>query len=257
METIVNNKDIELPITKSGSGQQIIFFNGGGATQISWRKVIQQLRGTYETVTFDFRGHGKASSSDDYSFNAFLGDAEIVMGAIMSGKPIIVGWSLGADLAVAYAAKHPGAIQGIVIVDGAVPITAPLVEDEERMRRSLKSLPVRISLFLMKFTPYRYMIAGDAYADIVVELDTLRHNLLDVYKKLDCPITMIMATKSAGEKGTHAERNNKIWREGVERVCAVRPDTSIHWIDDTHQLPFKHPAELSTIIDEFVSKLSN
>jgi hypothetical protein len=109
----------------------------------------------------------------------------------------------------------------------------------------------------MKFTPYRYMITGDAYADIVMELDTLRPNLLDVYKKLDCTITMIMATKSAGEKGTHAERNNKIWREGVERVHAVRPDISIHWIDDTHQLPFRHSAELSRIIDEFANKVSN
>ncbi len=257
METIVNNKGIALPITKSGSGQQIIFFNGGGATQISWRKVIQQLQGTYETLTFDFRGHGKASSSDDYSFDAFLGDAEIVMDAVVNGKPIIVGWSLGADLAVAYAVKHPGAIRGIVIVDGAVPITAPLVEDEAKMRRALKSLPVRMSLFLMKFTPYRYMIAGDAYADIVMELDTLRPNLLDVYKKLNCPITMIMATKSAGEKGAHAERNNRIWREGVERIREIRPDTSIYWIEDTHQLPFKHPADLSRIIDEFANKISN
>jgi pimeloyl-ACP methyl ester carboxylesterase len=257
METIVHNKGIALPITKSGSGQQIIFFNGGGATQISWRKVIQQLRGHYETVTFDFRGHGKASASEDYSFDAFLGDAETVMDAVVSSKPILVAWSLGADLAVAYAAKYPGTIRGIVIVDGAVPITAPLVEDEAKMRQALKSLPVRISLFLMKFTPYRYAIAGDAYADIVVELDTLRPTLLDVYKKLDCAVTMIMATKSAGEKGAHAERNNKIWREGVERVRVVRPDISIHWIDGTHQLPFKHSTELSRIIDEFANKISN
>ena len=180
METIANNKDIALPITKSGSGQQIVFFNGGGATQISWRKVIQQLQGNYETVTFDFRGHGKASASDNYSFDAFLGNAETVMDAVMSGKPIIVAWSLGADLAVAYAAKHPGTIGGIVIVDGAVPITAPLVENEAQMRRSLKSPLVRISMFLMKFTPYRYMMTGDAFANIVMELDTLRPNLLDV-----------------------------------------------------------------------------
>ena len=257
MEIVVNNKDVTLPITKSGSGQQIIFFNGGGATQISWKNVIQQLGGTYETITFDFRGHGKASSSDDHSFNAFLGDAEIVMDAVVSGKPIIVGWSLGADLAVAYAAKHPGAIRGIVIVDGAAPITAPLVEDEAQMRRALKSLPVRISLFLMKFTPYRYTIVGDAYADIVVELDALRPSLLNVYKKLDCPITMIMATKSAGEKGSHAERNNKIWREAVERIHEIRPDISIHWIDDSHQLPFKHSVELSRIIDDFANQVGN
>lgn len=257
MEIIVNNKDVALPITKSGSGRQIIFFNGGGATQISWKKVVQQLQGNYETVTFDFRGHGKASSSDDHSFDAFLSDAETVMDAVTSSKPIVVGWSLGADIAVAYAAKHPGIVGGIVIIDGAVPITAPLVEDEARMRQALKSPPVKISLFLMSFTPYRYAIVGDAYADIVVELDTLRPNLLDVYKKLDCAATMIMATKSAGEKGAHAERNNKIWREGVDRLREIRPDISVHWIDDTHQLPFRHPAELSKIIDEFANKVDN
>lgn len=185
--------------------------------------------------------------------NSSLGDVEVVMGTAANDQPIIVGWSLGADLAVAYAAKHPGAIRGIVIIDGAVPISAPLVEDEVQMRQSLKSPLVRVILFLMKFTPYRYVMTGDAFADIVVELDSLRPSLLDVYKKLACAVTMIMATKSAGEKGAHAERNNKIWREGVEWVHEIRPDISIRWIDDTHQLPFKHSGELSKIIDEFIA----
>jgi esterase len=203
----IQNKDISLPITITGEGQQVIFFNGGGATQISWKKVIREFKGTYQITTFDFRGHGKASGASDYSFDAFLSDAEVVMNAIHSNKPVVVGWSLGADLALAYAVAHPAAVAGLVLIDGAVPLTEPLIENEVQLRQSLKSPIMKLSRLLIRFTPYNYQIWGDAYADIVVELDARRQKLLGDYAKVNCPVTMVLAEKSGGLKGTHAERN--------------------------------------------------
>jgi len=246
----VKNGSVTLPITRSGEGRPIIFFNGGGATQISWKQVIRQLKGNYETVTFDFRSHGKASTADNFSFEAFLGDAEVVMGALSLDKPIIVGWSLGADVAAAYASSHPGEVGGLVLVDGAVPLAKPLIEDEERLRHSLNSPIMKISKLLMRPTPYNYRISGDDYADITLELDKRRQtDLMNDYSRIDCPITMVLATKSAGEKGVRAERNNKLWREGVERLTAKYPSVTTQWVDGTHSLPFKHPEEIANAID--------
>lgn len=42
---IVKNGDVTLPITQSGEGQQIIFVNGGGATQVIWKNIVQRLQG--------------------------------------------------------------------------------------------------------------------------------------------------------------------------------------------------------------------
>lgn len=255
MKKYIQNQKVSLPVTIQGDGQQIIFFNGGGATQISWKNVIKNLKGAYQLVTFDLRGHGKASVSDDYSFKGFLSDAEAVFGDVCKDKAIIVGWSLGADLALAYAVAHPDKVAGIVLIDGAVPLAGPLVENEAQLRQSLNSPVMKLSRLLIRFTPYRYQIWGDAYADIVIELDKRRQNLLNDYKKLGCPTVMVLAEKSAGPSGERAARNNKIWHDGADRLQRENPSISVRWIDDSHQLPFKHPVELAEIIDTFASNL--
>jgi len=90
MKTKVQNGNITLPITRTGEGQPIIFFNGIGSTQTTWKKVIRVLKGEYEIITFDFRGHGQASTAQDYSFDAFVSDAENVLKAVNVDRPIVV-----------------------------------------------------------------------------------------------------------------------------------------------------------------------
>ena len=254
----VKNGGVTLPVTITGAGRKLIFFNGVGATQAVWRSVIGKLKGRYETITFDFHSHGGASASDDHSFNAFLSDADAVMGAVGSDRPILVAWSFGADLALAYATSHPGALGGLVIVDGAMPIAKPLVEDEAGMRRSLNSPMVKASMLLMQMTPYRYSLSGDAIADIAVDLDARRQRLLDVYAKVDCPVAVILATKTAGEDTTdHARRNNAIWREAGKRLAAKYPSISVQWLDSGHNLPLTKPVELAAAIDAFTGRTAS
>jgi esterase len=248
----LKNGGVTLPVTITGEGRKLIFFNGVGATQAVWKPVIGKLKGRYEAVTFDFRSHGGASASPDHSFDAFLADADTVMGAVGSGRPILVAWSFGADLALAYAASHPGVLGGLVIVDGAMPIAEALVEDEAGMRRALNAPTVKLSLLAMQLTPYRYSLTGDAIADIAVDLDGRRQHLLDTYAKVDCPVAVLLATKTAGENTTeHARRNNIIWREAGERLAAKYPAISVQWLDSGHNLPLTKPAELAAAIDAF------
>ncbi len=253
--TEVRSGDVVLPVTMAGAGQKLIFFNGVCSTQIIWKQVIDRLDGRYEIVTFDFRSHGNASASTDHSFGAFLSDAESVMAAVGSGRPIIVAWSFGADLAVAYAAAHPGAVGGLVIIDGALPLSDALIEDEAKMRRLLNSLSMKFSMFLMGFTPYRYSLSGDDIADIAVAADAHRRGLMDVYSKADCPITMLLATKTAGENtNEHSRRNNRLWRQGGDRLASAFPSITMKWLDAGHRLPLTKAEDLAKEIDEFARR---
>ncbi|MGH3429340.1 MAG: alpha/beta fold hydrolase [Mycobacteriales bacterium] len=257
-EIKVKSGDVVLPITVSGAGRKLIFFNGICSTRVVWSQVIARLKGRYEVVTFDFRGHGGASASRDHSFDAFLGDAAAVMAAVGSEQPVLVAWSFGADLALAYAAAHPGALDGLVIVDGALPLTDRLVDDERKMRRLLNSFSMKFSMLLMKLTPYKYSLTGDDVADIAILADDSRQRLLDVYARIDCPVVMLLATKTAGENTTeHAKRNNKLWREAADRLAARYPSISIKWLDAGHRLPLTRAGELAQAIDQFVNSLGN
>ncbi len=252
----IRNGAVTLAITRTGAGRKIVFFNGACSTQVVWDEVIEALKGAFETITFDFRSHGKASASPDHSFEAFLSDAESVMDAVGSGQPVVAAWSFGADLAVAYAASHPGVIGGLVIVDGAVPIDGRLVDDEPKMRRLLNSFSMKFSMFLMRMTAWRYNLSGDDIADIAVDVDARRQRLLDLYDKVSCPVTMVLATKTAGENTTdHARRNNQIWREGAEKLAASHPAISLGWLDAGHRLPLSKPAELAKIVGDFAKRV--
>jgi esterase len=246
--TEVLNGPVSIPVTRSGTGPQVVFFNGVGATRIAWKRVIARLANAYESITFDFRGHGRTSRSDTYSVNGFLTDAEAVMAAVGPSRPIIVGWSAGADLAVEYASTHPKAVAGLVLVDGAVPISEPLVEDGEQMRRSLNSIGVRLGMRLMRPTPYGYAIPPNAIADLTIEVDQRRQRLLENYQDIKCPITMILATNTSRGDGPHARHVNRAWRDGAARLREAHPEITVQWIDGSHKLPFSHPADIAHAI---------
>ncbi|HEX4025844.1 MAG TPA: alpha/beta hydrolase [Steroidobacteraceae bacterium] len=252
--TSIKNADVTLPVSVVGEGQTLIFFNGLGSTQATWKRVIAQLKRRYRVVTFDFRGHGRATSANDYSFKAFLSDAAAVINGLGLGRPIIVGWSLGADLAVWYAAAHPGTVAGIVVVDGAVPIPGRLIRDPAKTRRLLNSPLMKAALFVWRLTPYGYRLSGDEIADVTLGVDERRQQLSEVYDKVDCPVTMVLAQKSA-KPGPDAERMNNLWRAGAERLAGKYPALPIAWLNSTHLLPFRKPVELAKVIDGLCAAL--
>jgi pimeloyl-ACP methyl ester carboxylesterase len=246
----VANGDVQLAVSETGQGQTLLFFNGGGATQVSWKRIIGELRGQYRLVTFDFRNHGKATRSPHVSFECFLSDSEAIMDKVAGDRPIVVGWSLGADLAVWYAASQPGKVAGLFLIDGAVPVN--LVIDPEDVKRRLDTLAVKIWPLLLSLVGMGYRLTPSELATLTIELNTRREQLLSAYDQLDCPVELVLATKSAGEKGAHAEQNNARWRAGGEQLERLYPALSLQWVDNTHLLPFNEPTTLARSLDAFV-----
>lgn len=250
--SLIENGQVTIAVTRSGEGQKLVFINGAASTQVIWRRVIRALNGEYDVVTFDFRNHGESSTAADHSFGAYLSDAECVLDTVKDDKPIVVGWSLGADIAVNLAALHPDALSGLIVIDGAVPIAKSLIEDQASMRKLLNGLPMKLSALLLRLTAYRHDLSGDAIADMVLDVDARRQTLNDIYDRVHCPVTVILATKTAGNNRTaHARRNNEIWRQGGERLASRYPRISVRWLEGGHRLPLTRPVELARAIDAF------
>lgn len=249
----ITNGEVQLAVSESGQGQTLLFLNGGGATQVSWKRIIGELGGQYRLVTFDFRNHGKTTTSHNTYIEGFLTDAEAIMDQVAGDRPILIGWSLGADLAVWYAASHPGRVAGLFLIDGAVPVN--LVSDPEDLRRRLNTPAMRIGPLLLYLVGMGYRLSPDAYATLTIDLNRRREQLLSAYDQLDCPVELVLATKSAGEKGERAERNNALWRAGGEQLAHLHPAFSIRWLDNIHLLPFKEPVKLARSLDDFVQRV--
>jgi pimeloyl-ACP methyl ester carboxylesterase len=249
----ISNGEVQLAVSETGQGQTLLFFNGGGATQVSWKRLIHELREPYRFVTFDFRNHGKTTHSSDVSFKGFLSDAQVIMDQVAGDRPLVVGWSLGADLAVWYAAAHPGRVAGLFLIDGAVPVN--LVADPEDVKRRLDTPAMKFGPLLLSLVGMGYRLTPSEFAALTIELNTHREQLLSAYDQLDCPVELVLATKSAGEKGARAERNNALWRAGSEKLARLYPAYSLQWVDNTHLLPFKEPTTLARSLDSFAQRI--
>ena len=86
----VTNGDVQLAVSESGQGQTLLFFNGVGATQVTWKKITRELGGQYQLVTFDFRSHGKASISHNNSIESFQTNAQTITDEVVGDQSILV-----------------------------------------------------------------------------------------------------------------------------------------------------------------------
>src|SRR6187397_1437721 len=102
-----------------GGSPPLLFLSGGFGTVKNWNRIVQRLAGKNRVVRFDARARGRSGTSADYSAQAAVDDIGRVIVATGLERPILVGWSYGATIAMRYAAQHPGRVGGLVLVDGA------------------------------------------------------------------------------------------------------------------------------------------
>jgi pimeloyl-ACP methyl ester carboxylesterase len=249
----VANGDVTVPVTESGQGPTVVFFNGAGATQASWKRVIRDLGGPYRLVTFDYRSHGTATRSHDISFERCLSDVEAVMDRVVGPQPVVVGWSLGADLAVWYAAAHPRRVAGLFLVDGAVPVN--LVTDPDEVRRRLNTPAIWISPWLMYLAGMGYRLTPSEVAILTIDVNARREQILSAYGRLDCPVELVLATRTARDAGASAEQKNARWRAGGEELAHLHPEFALSWLENTHLLPFTEATALARSLDAFAQRI--
>jgi esterase len=104
-----------------GDRQQpmIVFLHGGGLSAHTWDLTCLALQGDYHCIAIDQRGHGESewSAEMDYTVEANVADLEAVLETIGVAQFFVVGMSMGGTHGVAYAAAHPEAVAGLVVVD--------------------------------------------------------------------------------------------------------------------------------------------
>ncbi|MEV4400050.1 alpha/beta fold hydrolase [Nonomuraea sp. NPDC049607] len=253
----VHHDGVTIPLSRGGRGRPLVLCPGLNSTQDGLRELIELLRRDHEVVTFDLRGHGLTSAADRYSFEAFLGDLDAVMARVgrlgLDQAPVLVGYSLGADLAVHHAAAHPGSVAGLVLIDGANPVPEPFLTEDAlpEFRAMWTELAARQRA--EHGTPRQVLLTAEQILDLNVEIDEVRSGILSRYESIDRPITMIMSTSMAGGGDERAARFDRNWRAGVERLVRRRPHIATSWVDAGHGLVFTHAAQVARIVGRAAS----
>jgi pimeloyl-ACP methyl ester carboxylesterase len=80
-----------------------------------WDTVAGALRGQYRVLALDQRGHGESEWADDYAAECYLEDLEAFARALELRRLRVIGFSVGGHSALRYAARHPEAIERLVL----------------------------------------------------------------------------------------------------------------------------------------------
>jgi pimeloyl-ACP methyl ester carboxylesterase/DNA-binding CsgD family transcriptional regulator len=125
--------------TTSADGTRIAWTSiGGGPTLVhlpgvplsnfegEWR--IPLLRGAFERfgrrirlIQFDGRGTGRSQREvDDLDLDAFVADVDAVMTAAGADRPVVLGFYNSVTHAIAWAARNPGRVRGLVLFGGGI-----------------------------------------------------------------------------------------------------------------------------------------
>jgi pimeloyl-ACP methyl ester carboxylesterase len=93
----------------------ILLIHGSGVNARCWVEQIRGLRGA-RVVAIDLPGHGESDDASTASIDHHADVAAAFLGTLGATTAIAVGHSLGGAVALALAARHPAAIEGLVLL---------------------------------------------------------------------------------------------------------------------------------------------
>lgn len=100
-----------------GLGEPVVFVHGNGSTRATWGPTIDGMRGRYRCISYDLRGHSpSAPPLDEVSLDILVDDLERLRAELKIERFRLVGHSLGAFIAAAYAARHPAHVIALALL---------------------------------------------------------------------------------------------------------------------------------------------
>ncbi|PJN29174.1 alpha/beta fold hydrolase [Kitasatospora sp. CB02891] len=230
-------EDTALAVTDTGGpGQPVVYLNGSYATQRNWRHVIAELGDGYRHITFDERARGRSEQSADYSFAACLRDVDAVLEATGVRRPLLVGWSYGAALALHWSTRNPDRTVGAVMVDGGYPwdYLATVEGGREAGREQIRAMFRKLGWIMPLVRPLGLAarMSAEQHAEINIELNEIVADSDPVFDLVTFPMRFLVAT-GASLGGT--EEGLTAMRATLDPILARNPHVQV-----SATVPSKH-----------------
>ncbi len=262
-----------------GDGRPVLLLHGLASTCHIWDLVAPDLARDFRIVAMDQRGHGQSVQIDEgYDFATVLGDAAAMIDHLGWERPIVVGHSWGADVALELAVEQAELVSGLIFVDGGTidissrPGWTPEQAREEMappiftgftpemMRERVESSgrfgpnapPETTEAVLANF---RVLDDGTIQSNLRREnhlriIDSLwDHKPAELYPKLRCATLMLPARQATPD--AHERRFRR--QESIARAESLLPRSKTVWMEDSiHDVPLQRPALVAGAIRENV-----
>jgi 3-oxoadipate enol-lactonase len=118
----------------------VVFLNGTGQTTLYWQNAARRLRRHHRVVLYDARGQGKSPlNGRRLDLQGHVADLVGLLDLLSIAHASLVGFSHGAQVAVALAAHHPERVDGLVLCGVGDAPSMQGIEIVQRWRHILKT----------------------------------------------------------------------------------------------------------------------
>lgn len=102
----------------SGAGPPLLLIHGLGASHVIWEDLEPQLLPHFQVLTLDLRGAGQTTETEEVPLSLALWseDVRALLEALEIRRPVVVGHSLGAGIAMKYVLQWPEDVEALVLM---------------------------------------------------------------------------------------------------------------------------------------------
>ncbi len=106
-----------------GEGPDLVMVHGITGNLAAWHlHIVPALADRFRILTYDLRGHGYSDAPPTgYTLDAMADDLLGLLDALELDRPIVLGHSYGADIALYFAANHRARARQVVAIEAALP----------------------------------------------------------------------------------------------------------------------------------------
>jgi pimeloyl-ACP methyl ester carboxylesterase len=261
-----------------GEGPAVVLANGLGGTYVAFRHLIERLDG-YRVLSWDYRGLYTSGASPDPQANTIahqVADLVELLDHERIDRALVVGWSMGVQVAFELCRHHAGRVAGIYAINGTsgkafhtvmssrvvhrvIPLVlrmikaqADLVGRASRVVAGSDALIATLKRFglvsdRIDLDVFRHVAAGfktidwRIYSDLLARLD--EHDAADVLASITVPTTIVTADRDLMTPPATAERIHR----------AIAGSRMVVVEGGTHYTPVEYPAvlqdELGRLLD--------
>ena len=110
-------------------GPAVVCIHGLTANHTCWASVADLLSPAYRLIAYDLRGRGESDKPETgYSLALHNEDLAGLLDHFGLKRAVLVGHSLGAHIAVRFAAMHPERVSKLVLIDGGIDVRAEVLD---------------------------------------------------------------------------------------------------------------------------------
>lgn len=252
----------------AGGSRDAVLLHGLSSSAYYWSRVASHLDGM-RLVALDQRAHGLTgrephapSLPDGLAMDELIEDVAAVIRIRQLHRPVVVGHSWGATIALEFAARRPADVSGLVFIDGPTQSAANLFSWDEAQTFMQPPLP-RYATYaaaradvqrdfdgawaddLEPFVMSRLVQTGDEFVlalTAAARLELLRglyNSPVDqLWSDLDVPAAALLA-----RGGPARMADTRV--TGARKLAATNPRVQVRWFDTPHDVPLFAPVEVA------------